>query len=48
MGTAIAGLLIHGIIVLPLTYFVVTRKNPLTFIKGVRDALVTAYGTDSR
>ena len=48
MGTAIAGLFIHGVIVLPLIFFIFTRKNPYAFIKNVSDAIVTAYGTDSR
>ena len=48
MGTAIAGLFIHGVIVLPLVYFVFTRKNPIIYIKNLSDAIATAYGTDSR
>ncbi|XP_078379054.1 excitatory amino acid transporter 1-like [Oculina patagonica] len=47
MGTAIAGLFIHGVIVLPLVYFVFTRKNPIIYIKNLSDAIFTAYGTDS-
>lgn len=47
MGTAIAGLMTHGLIVLPLLYFIFTRKNPLIYIKNMSDAMVTAYGTDS-
>lgn len=48
MGTAIAGLMTHGLIVLPLVYFIFTRKNPIIYIKNISDAMVTAYGTDSR
>lgn len=48
MGTAIAGMMTHGLIVLPLLYFIFTRKNPLIFIKNLSDAMATAYGTDSR
>lgn len=47
MGTAIAGLFIHGVIVLPLLYFIFTRKNPIIYIKNLSDAIATAYGTDS-
>lgn len=47
MGTAIAGFFLHGIIVIPLIYFVFTRKNPIIYIKNLSDAIATAYGTDS-
>jgi Na+/H+-dicarboxylate symporter len=39
--------LIHGVIVLPLMLYIVTRKSPLWFWRGSREALVTAFATSS-
>ena len=46
--TVLCGLLIHSLIVLPLVFFVVTRTNPYAFMKGLREALMTAFSIASR
>lgn len=46
-GTVAAGLLVHGYVVIPLIYFVCTRKNPYAYIKGLAQPLLTALGTAS-
>ncbi|XP_068965176.1 excitatory amino acid transporter 1-like isoform X2 [Bombus flavifrons] len=45
--TVLIGLFIHGFIVLPLLYFVITKKNPFRYISNMAQALVTAFGTSS-
>lgn len=45
--TSIASLFIHGLIILPLVYFLVTRQNPFTFFLGVLQAIVTAFANAS-
>ncbi|KAG7454072.1 hypothetical protein MATL_G00263930 [Megalops atlanticus] len=47
MVTVIVGLIIHGAIFLPLIYFSIVRKNPLTFFMGIFQAWITALGTAS-
>ena len=48
MVTVITGLLIHSVGTLSLLYFVITRKNPAVFFKGLLQAWVMALGTASR
>jgi Na+/H+-dicarboxylate symporter len=43
MGTT----LFHGVIILPLILYVLTRKSPLWFWRGARAALMTAFATSS-
>ena len=47
MLTVLTGLAVHGFIVLPLVYFIGTRKNPIIFMYNMIRALLTAWGTAS-
>ncbi|XP_028830945.1 excitatory amino acid transporter 5-like isoform X1 [Denticeps clupeoides] len=46
--TVLSGLFVHGVILLPLFFFVLTGKNPFSFIRGLLQALVIALATSSR
>jgi len=48
MITIITGLVVHAVGTLSILYFVITRKNPAVFFKGMLQAWVTALGTASR
>lgn len=39
--------LLHGLLVLPLLLYLVTRVTPLAFFRGAREALITAMATSS-
>jgi len=47
IAVVIGSTLFHGVIVLPLLLYVVTRMSPLRFWHGSREALVTAFATSS-
>ncbi|OPJ77502.1 hypothetical protein AV530_003987 [Patagioenas fasciata monilis] len=45
--TVVSGLVIHGLILLPLLFVLITRKNPYAFIQGILQALLIALATSS-
>uniref|UniRef100_A0A8C3US81 Amino acid transporter n=1 Tax=Catharus ustulatus TaxID=91951 RepID=A0A8C3US81_CATUS len=46
--TVVSGLVLHGIILLPLLFVLITKKNPFAFIQGILQALLIALATSSR
>jgi Na+/H+-dicarboxylate symporter len=46
--TVVCGLMVHGLFILPLLYFFITKKNPIVFIRGILQALLIALATSSR
>lgn len=47
-ATVCIGLAVQGFVILPLLYFLLTRRNPFPFIKNISSAVVTGFGTASR
>jgi solute carrier family 1 (high affinity glutamate transporter) protein 1 len=47
VGTVISALLIHGLVVLPIILYMITRRNPVSYFKNVTPALTTAFSTAS-
>lgn len=47
IAVIIGSTLFHGVIILPLLLYVVTRMSPLHFWRGAREALITAFATSS-
>ncbi|OXU18613.1 hypothetical protein TSAR_005532 [Trichomalopsis sarcophagae] len=47
MLTVVLGLLVHGVVTLPLIYWLITRRNPAVFFRGIMQAWITAAGTAS-
>lgn len=45
--TMLGTTLFHGIVILPLILYLLTRVTPVTFWKGARQALITAFATSS-
>ena len=47
MLTVIIGLAVHGLIVLPVILFIFGRTNPYKYVLQMKQALITAFATDS-
>ncbi len=47
IAVVIGATLFHGVVVLPLILYVITRVSPLTFWRGAKPALITAFATSS-
>ena len=47
IGVLLASLGIHGLIILPIVYYLSTKKNPFTYLGKVKEALLMAFTTAS-
>lgn len=45
--TVAGGICIHGFIILPIIFFMLTKRNPMKFIGNMGQAIATAFGTGS-
>uniref|UniRef100_A0A1I8AD36 Amino acid transporter n=1 Tax=Steinernema glaseri TaxID=37863 RepID=A0A1I8AD36_9BILA len=45
--TVFSALMFHTVVTMPGLYFLTTRRNPLAVMKGILQAVVTAFGTGS-
>ncbi|XP_043941386.1 excitatory amino acid transporter 5 isoform X2 [Protopterus annectens] len=45
--TVVCGLVVHGLFILPMMYFLITKKNPIVYIRGILQALLIALATSS-
>jgi Na+/H+-dicarboxylate symporter len=48
MVTVVVGLIIHGFVILPAIYIIITRKNIFRFAYNMLEALLIALATSSR
>ncbi len=47
VGTVLAGLTLHGVVVLPLLLWLMTRRPPMAFFRALAPAVLTAFSTAS-
>ncbi|XP_075997768.1 solute carrier family 1 member 7b isoform X2 [Genypterus blacodes] len=45
--TVVFGLVLHGLFILPAMYFIITKKSPIVYIRGILQALLIALATSS-
>ncbi|XP_023674521.1 solute carrier family 1 member 7a [Paramormyrops kingsleyae] len=45
--TVVMGLVLHGLIILPSLYFLITKKSPVVYIRGILQALLISLATSS-